>query len=331
MRLWHETDTWQRRQAREHLANLSNDEIRRIAVIKHAAFGDMLLLRPFLITLRQHFPHARITLSVISHYLRGIPDDLVDDVHVVPGSKEGKGWLATLRSYRELGAQDLLFDLTASTRSFIISRLTPASFKIGYQYRSVHKWVYDMAIPRSCFRFEAETFLEQLHPLGIGFDIPLPFDLPVMSRSAEQATFVYFPTASHPEKAWPVEHFTLLINEMAERYPTVQHIILAGLADWEQQQAATILSGVEQRPNVSLLPAGPDDDVLIKGARLLVANDTGMRHLGIALGTPTVGIFFSAPPFRYWPRWGHHQVAWRPDGDIPTPDQVADAITRALL
>jgi len=254
----------------------------------------------------------------------------VDDVHIVPGSKEGKSWLATYRTYRELGAQDLLFDLTASTRSIIISRLTPARFKLGYQYRSIHKWVYDMAIPRSCFRFEAETFLEQLHPFGISFDMPLRFDLPVTARPSEP-TIVYFPTASHPEKAWPAAHFITLIDDMAKRYPADMHVILAGLADWEQQQAAAILAGVGERPNVNLLPAGPDDDAFIKSARLLVANDTGMRHLGIALGTPTVGIFFSAPPFRYWPRWGHHQVAWQPDGGVPTPDQVAEAITRALL
>ena len=331
MRLWHETDTWQRAGARDKLAGLGAGDVQHIGVIKHAAFGDLLLLRPFLLLLREHFPRARITLSLISHYRRGAPEDLVDRIHVVPGSKEGKGWLATYRAYRELGPQDLLFDLTASTRSFIISRLTPARFKIGYQYRSVHKRVYDMAIPRGCFRFEAETFLDLLHPFGISYDLPLRFDMPVAGSPSDQPTIVYFPTASHPEKAWPADHFTTLIGELATRYPDDQHVILSGLADWEQQRAGAILDGVGERPNVKLLPAGPDDDAIIKGARLLVANDTGMRHLGIALGTPTVGIFFSAPPFRYWPRWGQHQVAWRADGEIPAPGEVAAAIERALL
>jgi len=331
MRLWHETDTWQRRNARERLARLAADDVRRIAVIKHAAFGDLLLLRPFLLLLREHFSHARITLSLISHYRRGAPEDLVDRVHVVPGSKEGRGWLATYRAYRELGDQDLLFDLTASTRSFIISRLTPARFKIGYQYRSVHQRVYDMAIPRGCFRFEAETFLDLLHPFGIRYELPLRFELPVEGEPPSRPSLVYFPTASHPEKAWPVEHFITLLAEMAQRYPEDEHVILAGLAGWEQQRADDILAGVGGRANVRLHPAGADDAALIHGARLLVANDTGMRHLGIALGTPTVGIFFSAPPFRYWPRWGQHQVAWRADGGIPAPSEVAAAMERALL
>jgi len=331
MRLWHETDTWQHRRARERLAALAPEAVERVAIIKHAAFGDLLLLRPFLVLLRRHFPSARITLSVISHYQRGIPEDLVDRIHVVPGSKERQGWLATYRAYRKLGPQDLLFDLTASTRSFIISRLTPARFKIGYQYRSVHKWVYHMAIPRSAFRFEAETFLEQLHPFGIRYDLPLEFAMPVEATSTGTPAIVYFPTASTPAKSWPVEHFTRLIRMASERWPDHRHIILSGLADWEQAQARDIHNGTGKPDNVVLLPAGENDAALIKGACLLVANDTGIRHLGIAVGTPTVCIFFSAPPFRYWPRWGNHQIAFRPDGKPPEPEAVAAAMDRALL
>ncbi len=331
MRLWHETDTWQHPQARERLDPLTPEAVERIAVIKHAAFGDLLLLRPFLVLLRRHFPNARITLSVISHYQRGIPEDLVDRIHVVPGSKERKGWLATYRAYRELGPQDLLFDLTASTRSFIISRLTPARFKIGYQYRSVHKWVYHMAIPRSAFRFEAETFLEQLHPFGIQYELPLEFAMPVVAEPAKPPTVVYFPTASTPAKSWPTGHFARLICMASERWPDHRHVILSGLADWEQAQAEEILNGTGTPGNVVLQPAGENDAALIKGARLLVANDTGIRHLGIAVGTPTVCIFFSAPPFRYWPRWGNHQIAFRPDGCPPEPETVAEAMERALL
>ena len=331
MRLWHETDTWQHRHARQRLAALDPESIERIAVIKHAAFGDMLLLRPFLLKLRQHFPRARITLSVISHYQRGVPEDLVDRVHVVPGSKEGQGWLATYRAYRKLGPQDLLFDLTTSTRSFLITRLTPARFKIGYQYRAVHKWVYHMAIPRSAYRFEAETFLEQLHPFGIDYELPLEFAMPVEGADLDAPTIVYFPTASTPAKSWPAERFAELLCQTSERHANYRHVILAGLADWEREQAESIATRVGERANVRLQAAGPDDAALIKSARLLVANDTGIRHLGIALGTPTICIFFSAPPFRYWPRWGNHRIAFRADGLPPTPAEVAAAMDQALL
>ncbi len=228
MKLWVEKGTWCRKNAREKLAQIDPASIKRIAVIKHGAFGDLLLTRPLLITLRSAFPEARLTLSIISHYTRGAPDDLVDQVHCVPSSKDKAGLRKSLAAYRELGAQDLLFDITASTRSFTLSGLTPARFKIGFQHRGIHKRIYDVAIPRAAYRFEAETFLEQLCPLGIQFDWPPRFDMPVTPLSHERPYVVYFPTASTPDKSWPAERFSALIEQMVEKLPNHNHILLCG-------------------------------------------------------------------------------------------------------
>ncbi len=38
-----------------------------------------------------------------------------------------------------------------------------------------------------------------------------------------------------------------------------------------------------------------DTTALIKSAAVLVANDTGIRHVAIVSNTPTVGIFFGDP------------------------------------
>ena len=65
MKLWKEANTWQSKKAVDKLARIEPTDIHSIVVIKHAAFGDMLLLRPFLIELRKAFPGASITLSVI--------------------------------------------------------------------------------------------------------------------------------------------------------------------------------------------------------------------------------------------------------------------------
>jgi len=330
MKLWKEANTWQSNKAAEKLARLERTDIHSIAVIKHAAFGDMLLLRPFLIELRTAFPEARITLSVISHYLRGVPEDLVDRVHVVPGTKEKKGIRSAFKAYKELGPHDLLFDLTASTRSFILSLITKAKFKIGFQYRSLHKFIYDIGIPRSTYRFEAGTFLEQLCPLGINFAWPPQFDMKVSPVTRDKPYIVYFPTASSPAKSWPAENFSILIGKMAAELPHLEHIILSGISEWEKVVANDIMASLSGIENISQLEAGPDDYALLKGAALLVSNDTGIRHLGIALGTTTVCIFFLIPPYRYWPRYGRHQVVYNQDASMPNWQAVALAMQKGL-
>jgi len=91
------------------------DDVRSIAV-KHAALGDMLLTRSFLLTLRKYLPNAKITINVVENYQFGIPHDLVDRVHVTLSSRQQPGIVARFRNFRELGPHDLLFDLSAVTR-----------------------------------------------------------------------------------------------------------------------------------------------------------------------------------------------------------------------
>lgn len=331
MKLWNEANTWQSSNAAEKLARINNAEIQSIVVIKHAAFGDMLLLRPFLIELRKAFPDARITLSVISHYLRGLPEDLVDRIHVIPSTKEKKGHFHAFKTYKELGPHDLLFDQTASTRSFILSLVTKAKFKIGFQYRNVHKFIYDFAIPRSTYRFEVGTFLEQLCPLGIDYEWPPQFGMKSTQLRREKPYIVYFPTASVPDKTWPADNFSILIRNMAAELPHQEHIILSGISEWEKIVANDIMANLSGIENITLLEAGPEDQALLQGATLLVSNDTGIRHLGIALNTTTVCIFSNTPPYRYWPRYGHHQVVYNQDASMPSWQAVAVAMQKALV
>ncbi len=330
MKLWRERNTWHAKGAEQKLARIDRAAVRSIAIIKHAAFGDLLLTRPFLLTLREHFPDASLTFSAVSHYLRGLPEDLVDRVHVTPGKKERPGLRARIASFRALGYHDLLFDLTASTRSFQITRANPAGFKIGYQHRGVHRWVYDAAIPRADFRFEAETFLEQLNVVGVQFDWPPRFGMEIEPLHRERPYIVYFPTASEPRKAWPVENFARLIGECSAALPDHEHVVLSGLADWEQDVARRLGHEHEGRGNVSVATAGKQDPNLIRGAATLVSNDTGIRHLGIAAGTATVCVFTRTSPYGYWPRFGRHEVVFEPDGGDPPVDKVAAAVLRTV-
>ena len=330
MKLWRERQTWQRKNAEEKLAALKIEKIKSIAVIKHAAYGDLLCTRPFLLTLRKYFPSASITFCNISHYTRGTPNDLVDRVFVAPGKNNSLSLYGRLKAFKELGEHDLLFDLTASTPSFILSLVNKAKFKIGFQHRNIHRFIYDVAIPRAQFRFEAETFLEQLHILGMQYELPLDYAMPVEPAKREKPYVIYFPTASSQSKSWPVESFISLISQAATAYPDMDHVILSGLAEWEIQYAKTIQKQLEHHHNVLSLPAGDNDAGLIRSARVLVANDTGIRHLGIATGTATVGIFFDTPPFGYWPRFANHEVVFEIDGSIPPVEHVMLALARIL-
>ena len=48
----------------------------------------MMQTRNFIIETRKVFPNAIITLSIVSNYIRGIPEDQIDCVHIINGSDQ---------------------------------------------------------------------------------------------------------------------------------------------------------------------------------------------------------------------------------------------------
>ena len=331
MKIWSWKRTWVAPKAPAKAANLHFANVYSIAVLKHAALGDMLLTRPFLLALRKYFPNAKITLSVVDNYQAGIPHDLIDRIHVTLSRQQKAGVLTRLRNFRELGPHDLLFDLSAVTRTFWISFLNKATLKIGFQHRRLHRFIYDIALNRTGFRFEAETFLDQLQVLGIDYDWPLRFDYDPGTADITQPYLVYFPTASDSYKAWLPEHFaTLIRSSMVEKHPDYQHILLGGVAEWEDQVCQQILQQTRAHDNLRYIRGSDETPALINGATALVSNDTGIRNLAIATNTPTVGIFISTLPFNYQPRFGQHKVVYAIEGGQPEVVAIETALQEIL-
>jgi ADP-heptose:LPS heptosyltransferase len=328
LRLWLDHSVWSTRKGREKAARIDLDQARSIAVIKYAALGDMLLTRPFLITLRQYFPNARIVLSVLSIYQGGVPHDLIDEVHVV--DKAEKSPIRIYRNYRELGEHDIIFDISATSRSFWVTRVNRARLKVGFVYKGVHRLFYDVAVPRSIYRFESESFLDQLLVLGLSYAWPLQFDLHSESPNQQKPYILYFPTASIAPKCWPADLFIQLIGLLSDELPQFDHLILPGIADWEKEICRRIGEEIGNKNNAKIIDDGEDALHWVNGADLVVSNDTGIRNMAIAAYTPTVGIFFSTVPFRYLPRFGHHEVVYRLDRKPPSVEEVRSAVRRFL-
>ena len=122
-----------------------------------------------------------------------------------------------------------------------------------------------------------------------------------------------------------------LIKKMTTEHPGHDHLLLAGLADWELKAAQSISSMVGQPNNFKMLNAGPDDFALICHASSLVSTDTGLRHLAIATNTPTVCFFqetFNIP--RYLPIFGHHKAAIADENGPASVSVAAKAIKEIL-
>jgi ADP-heptose:LPS heptosyltransferase len=316
------------KKAKQYLETINPEDVKNITVIRHAAIGDFMNIRPFLINVREFFPNVKITLSVLRTAMYGIPYDLIDDVHIMdkdnPNDKTKKTSLFTrIKQAKELPPQDIIFDLTDSSLTLLLTIFAKAKLKIGYPYRSIRRIFYNIATLRSDFVIEAESTQhmlnilgsKQLSPLQYGFENTYP-------KNNIQKRIIYFAGASMQIKCWENKKFIELIDKLSDDYKEYQHIILQGIK--EDEKFLDIYAPLKDKQNILLqTPMNLDDAMnFMANSSCVISNDTGVRNMAIAVETPTIGIFFATGAFRYWPRDGKHECVFNLEYLSPSVDEV---------
>ncbi|WP_375754068.1 glycosyltransferase family 9 protein [Vibrio sp. HN007] len=329
--LWFEKGAYASKQAKHYLNDeFSPEKVKKIAVIRHAALGDQVIVRPFLIEARKFFPNAEITLIGVSNYQYGMPSDLVDRVIVQPG-REQKNQVTfkdKIKNTKELGEQDIIFDLACTNRSYWMVGLNKAKLKFGFPYRSyLCGTLYNIAVHRSDFVPEVESMLHMLKMLGHNPTYPLEFAYPDHRDlcNKREPYILYFNGASQLRKILTKEQMKQLVEDATTAYPDVKHIYLEGKNDFEK---GAYLQDLTKKDNFEIQECLPLDEVieLIAKARMVVAPDTGIRNIAISTHTPTIGLFFATVPYRYTPRYERHHIVMNANADAPSSQQIVDAI-----
>lgn len=323
MKLWYEKGAWASKKAKNIAGQMSPESVRSIAVIRHAAIGDMMVLRPFLVQARSFFPNAKVTLSIVNHYSYGVPSDLVDRVHIVDKKIDGKktSYKQRLKQIRDLGEHDLIFDMADTALSGMICFLSKAKLKIGFPYRTVKNYCfYDIGLLRSDLVPEVETLLHMLYIFGASKLSEIEYGYPQIEK--KESRIVYFMGASMASKQWPKESFRRLIQIMAIHYPKYEHILLEGIG--ANEKVDDVLDHLGDYSHVRKMPALPLEEMMnyLGSSQVVISNDTGIRNMAIASGTSTVGIFFFTVPYRYWPQPQMHMAVFEPDGSNPSVESV---------
>lgn len=333
--LWFERGAYASRKARHYVENeFRPQEIQKITVIRHAALGDQVILRPFLVEARKFFPNAEITLVPVSNYMYGVPSDLADHVHVVQGKEPGKktSFKEKIDNIKQLGEQDIIFDLASTNRSHWMMALSKAKIKMGFPYKWFYRGtLYNMAVCRSDFQAEVECMLDMLKLLGHNPNHPLDFAHPDHRelKQTENPFILYFNGASQQRKILTKEQMYTVLEQAIQESPDVEHVYLEGKNDFEK---GDFYKDLLKYPNFKIQPCLPLDELveLTAKATLMVAPDTGVRNIAISTHTPTVSAFFTTVPFRYTPLYEKHNIIMNSNGEIPSTEQICQAISQHL-
>ena len=292
----------------------------KILFIKFWGMGSIILSEPALRRLREIHPHAEIhylTLEQNRELFELIPS--VDRVYSVPfRSLFGLLW-ASLCLVPRLRKEryGLIFDAEFFVSfSGFLSRLISANRVIGFsQQEGVKKYLLDVCVPFSDRDHTVSQFLKLVEATSVMeqslIRLRLSFSKVSQLQNSEwhphsechrPGPYMVININASPlalERRWPRERFLELSKALLRAYD-FDLVLIGSPAEKPYVSPLEHELGCPQRVlngtgKLSLLQLA----ALIRGALLLISNDSGPVHMGSAFDTPTVAFYGPETPLRY--------------------------------
>lgn len=272
-------------------------DVRRIGVLRGGGLGDLLFAMPAVDALAAAYPDAEIVLlgsAVHAQLLRGRPGPVraVVPVPNAPGF-DGEGDLD--RFAAEAGRIDLGVQAHGGGRESnpLLLRLRP-TYTVGS--RTDDAPALTRALP---FRYHQHEVMRALEVVALAGAAPVAFEsrLAVTERDLTEARaalgdggrplVVAHPGATDPRRRWPAERFGAVAAALA----CVADVVVVGTPDETGLADDVVRVAPNARSLAGKLSVGGLVGVLAL-ARVVVANDSGPRHLAQAVGTATVSVYW---------------------------------------
>jgi ADP-heptose:LPS heptosyltransferase len=276
--------------------------VARIAVLRGGGLGDLLFAMPAIQSLADAYPAARIVLlgtPVHAALLTG-REGPVDEVALLPvaqGVHEPPGKEPDPAEQERFFAQhfDLAVQLHGGGRwSNPFLRRFGAKYTVGS--RTPDAEPLDRWVP---FRYFQHEMMRALEVVGLAGAAPTALEprLAVTTKDLDEASsaladlprpiLAVHPGATDPRRRWPAESFVDVMASVAG----IGSVVVVGTESEQEVADLAQQKGLQVRSLVGKLSMSGLVGVL-RESRVVLANDSGPRHLAQAVGTPTVSVYW---------------------------------------
>lgn len=296
----------------------------RLLLSLKAYLGDAVMAAPLLDVLGREYRHVSVLTAPFVEPVLWAPDRQFE---YRPLMKDRSPW-AVIRHALELrrGRFGVTVLLNRSFRAALVARLAGIPRRVGHASEGRTGLLTD-AVPFDDEKFEAFCSLDLARALGLAAPDVLP-RLAITEAEVRRGDEFRMggsvglqPGARFPEKQLPEP----VLVEIARRLQMEgRKLVLLGGKD-EQTDAAKLTAQLSE-PVVDLVGKTALRETLgvLAGLDTMVGADTGVMHLGVGVGCPTVTVFGPTP----YPKWAH---LYAPHRAILAPERVMANVTTEAI
>lgn len=283
---------------RQKVLNCKSKELRRILIIRPGGIGDAVLLLPTLKVLKKACPEALIDILCEKRNF-GVFELLYDNNRIYLYDNGYDIFKIFFEKY------DVVIDTEQWHRlSAIVAFLTGSPIRIGFDTNERGR-LFTHRIPYSHDDYEVYSFLHLLEPF-LGYIPEFPVEEPFIELAERSNRWAFipepavaiFPGATIRERRWGGENYGVVARELIER--GFQVVILGSRRD--KEDAKKILEIAIQAIDLTGKTSLRDAGFILKRCTLLICADSGLLHLAVGIGIPTLSLFGSGIEKKWAPR-----------------------------
>lgn len=284
------------------------NDIRSLLIIRPGGIGDAVLLTPVIKVLLKVYPECKI--DILAEKRNASAFLLSAGLHTVYRYDDSMGLFRVLRNcYDAVIDTEQWFHLSA-----VVGRLVRAPIKIGFGTNNRRR-MFTHGIPYDMGASETDNFLVLLKPLGIDCQLDveaLALSVPpqsvltahrLLKPHTSESFITLFPGASIPEKRWGTDRFRR-VAELLSAFG-IKTVVVGGKEDRRQGE---VITGGGLGLNLAGLTSLAETAAVIQNSAMLLSGDSGVLHIAVGLGVPTVSLFGPGSVKKWAPRGERHIV-----------------------
>lgn len=308
--------------------------LKKIAILKSGAIGDVLMATPFLRALRKKFPNAIIDFHTGKWSAKALINNknlnrifAYDDS--VFHSKNIKGKLKLIKNLKRQ-KYNVLFILDKHYLASLLGFATRIKTRIGFD-RSGEGFANTKNVKYGKVKHEIEYYLNLARIVGaneksrkIDLFISKEDKLKINKLTKNIKNFIGIVPggAKNPgggvvnSRRWPKEKFIELLNRIPKKYSI---FLLGGKSDFEFNREIILQIKRKKVFNLSDKINISQSCEIMRRSKFVICNDSGPMHIASASGTRVISLFGPTNPSRKKPLTKGSVALWK-DQDIYDAD-----------